>query len=145
MALELKNQYTGQNITNAKQQWMYDRDPRELPFRFNKRILAYFCVDHTDVLMTTKLDKGNTYFLPFNQGSGGAGKNGGAGNPPNPNGYPTAYLWEEVLQKDSLLDIVQKFIHHEVKKKRLIFPRYHQLDVVRKLIADVRYNGAGQN
>lgn len=145
VALELKNQYTGQNITNAKQQWMYDRDPRELPFRFNKRILAYFCVDHTDVLMTTKLDKGNTYFLPFNQGSGGAGKNGGAGNPPNPNGYPTAYLWEEVLQKDSLLDIVQKFIHHEEKKKRLIFPRYHQLDVVRKLIADVRYNGAGQN
>lgn len=145
VALELKNQYTGQTISHAKEQWMYDRDPRELPFRFNKRILAYFCVDHTDVLMTTKLDKGNTYFLPFNQGSGGAGKNGGAGNPPNPNGYPTAYLWEEVLQKDSLLDIVQKFIHHDVKKKRLIFPRFHQLDVVRKLIADVRTNGAGQN
>ena len=145
VALELKNQYTGQTISNAKEQWMYDRDPRELPFRFNKRILAYYCVDHVEALMATKLDKGNTYFLPFNQGSNGAGNNGGAGNPPNPNGYPTSYLWEEVLQKDSLLNILQKFIHHEEKKKRIIFPRYHQLDVVRKLIADVRENGAGKN
>ena len=119
VALELKNQYTGQTISNAKEQWMYDRDPRELPFRFNKRILAYYCVDHVEALMATKLDKGNTYFLPFNQGSNGAGNNGGAGNPPNPNGYPTAYLWEEVLQKDSLLNILQKFIHHEEKKKRI--------------------------
>ena len=145
VALELKNQYTGQTISNAKEQWMYDRDPRELPFRFNKRILAYYCVDHTEVLMATKLDKGHTYFLPFNQGSNGGGNNGGAGNPPNPNGYPTAYLWEEVLRKDSLLDIVQKFIHLEVKKKRIIFPRYHQLDVVRKLVANVKEYGAGHN
>lgn len=145
VALELKNQYTGQTISNAKQQWMYDRDPRELPFRFNKRIIAYYCVDHTEALMATKLDKGNTYFLPFNQGSNGAGNNGGAGNPPNPNGYPTSYLWEDVLQKDSLLDILQKFVHYDEKKKRIIFPRYHQLDVVRKLIADVKENGAGQN
>lgn len=145
VALELKNQYTGQTIAQAKEQWMYDRDPKDLPFRFNKRILAYYCVDHTEVLMTTKLDKGNTYFLPFNQGTGGAGCDGGAGNPPNPNGYPTSYLWEEVLRKDSLLDILQKFIHLEVKKKRIIFPRYHQLDVVRKLINDVKEFGAGRN
>lgn len=145
IALELKNQYTGQNVDNAKNQWMYDRDPREICFNFNKRILAYYCVDHTDAYMTTKLDKGDTYFLPFNQGSNGAGNDGGKGNPANPDGYPTAYLWEKVLQKDSMLDILQKFIHHDFKKKRLIFPRFHQLDVVRKLIADVRNNGTGTN
>ena len=143
-ALELKNQYTGQNVDNAKTQWMYDRDPRELCFQFNKRILVYFCVDHTDVFMTTKLAKGDTYFLPFNQGSNGAGNNGGKGNPANPNGYPTAYLWEDVLQKDSALDIIQKFIHCK-DNKVLIFPRFHQLDVVRKLIADVKEYGIGVN
>ena len=143
-ALELKNQYTGQNVDNAKTQWMYDRDPRELCFQFNKRILVYFCVDHTDVFMTTKLAKGDTYFLPFNQGSNGAGNNGGKGNPANPNGYPTAYLWEDVLQKDSALDIIQKFIHCK-DNKVLIFPRFHQLDVVRKLIADVKEHGTGVN
>lgn len=145
VALELKNQYTGQNVQNAKEQWMYDRDSKEICFQFNKRILAYFCVDHTETWMATKLAKGNTYFLPFNQGSNGAGKDGGAGNPANPDGYPTAYLWENVLQKDSLMDILQKFIHHDVKGKKLIFPRFHQLDVVRKLIGDVRENGSGKN
>lgn len=143
-ALELKNQYTGQTVDNAKTQWMYDRDPRELCFQFNKRILAYFCVDHTNVFMTTKLAKGDTYFLPFNQGSNGAGNDGGKGNPANPNGYPTAYLWEDVLQKDSALDIIQKFIHCK-DNKVLIFPRFHQLDVVRKLIADVKQHGTGVN
>lgn len=143
-ALELKNQYTGQNVDNAKTQWIYDRDPRELCFRFNKRILAYFCVDHTDVYMTTKLAKGDTRFLPFNQGSNGAGNDGGKGNPANPDGYPTAYLWESVLQKDSALDIIQKFIHCK-DNKTLIFPRFHQLDVVRKLIKNVRTNGTGSN
>lgn len=159
-AFELKNQYTGQNVDNAKRQWMYDRDPREICFQFNKRILGYFCVDQLEVWMTTKIDGKDTFFLPFNQGSGGAGNNGGKGNPVNPNGYPTAYLWEKVFQKDSMMDIVQKFIHLQVKeekkllangseqiikKKTLIFPRYHQLDVVRKLIADVRECGTGKN
>ncbi len=143
-ALELKNQYTGQTVENAMQQWMYDRDPREICFQFNKRILVYFCVDQTDVYMTTKLAKGDTYFLPFNQGSNGAGNDGGKGNPANPNGYPTAYLWENVLRKESALDIIQKFIHCK-DNKVLIFPRFHQLDVVRKLIADVRQNGTGKN
>ena len=143
-AFELKNQYTGQTVDNAKRQWMYDRDPREICFRFNKRILAYFCVDHTEVWMTTKLAGKNTYFLPFNQGSNGAGNDGGKGNPANPNGYPTAYLWEEVFQKDSMMDIIQKFMNLQ-DGKILIFPRYHQLDVVRKLLADVKAHGSGHN
>lgn len=159
-ALELKNQYTGQTVANAKEQWIFDRDPRELCFQFNKRILAYFCVDHLEAWMCTKLAGKSTFFLPFNQGSAGAGNDGGKGNPANPNGYPTAYLWEKVLQKDSMMDIVQKFIHLEIKeykkllpdgsekhtkKQTLIFPRFHQLDVVRKLIQDVRAHGAGHN
>ncbi|MBO5737731.1 type I restriction endonuclease subunit R [bacterium] len=159
-AFELKNQYTGQTVDNAKQQWMYDRDPREICFQFNKRILTYFCVDHTEVWMATKLAGKDTFFLPFNQGSNGAGNDGGKGNPANPEGYPTAYLWEQVFQKDSMMDILQKFIHLQIeedkklqadgsekvtKKKTIIFPRYHQLDVVRKLITDVSENGSGKN
>ena len=159
-AFELKNQYTGQTVENAKRQWMYDRDPREICFQFNKRILAYFCVDHLEVWMATKLAGKDTYFLPFNQGSNGAGQDGGKGNPSNPDGYPTAYLWEQVFQRDSMMDILQKFIHLQVKeekkrlpdgtvktvrKQALIFPRYHQLDVVRKLLADVSAHGAGRN
>lgn len=143
-AFELKNQYTGQTIDNAMRQWMYDRNPSEIPFQFNKRVLAYFCVDHTDVMMTTKLAGKNTFFLPFNQGSAGAGKDGGAGNPKNDDNYPTSYLWEQVFEKDSMLDIIQKFLNLEDKKK-LVFPRYHQLDVVRKLIANVLEKGAGHN
>lgn len=142
-AFELKNQYTGQTADNAKTQWMYDRDPREVCFQFNRRILGYFAVDHTDVYMATKLDGKDTYFLPFNQGSNGAGRDGGKGNPANPNGYPTAYLLERVFQKDSMIDILQKFIHEQ--SGRLIFPRYHQLDVVRKLIEHVSEHGAGNN
>ncbi len=159
-AFELKNQYTGQTVDNAKTQWMYDRSPQEVCFQFNKRILGYFAVDHTEVWMTTELRGKNTAFLPFNQGSNGAGRDGGKGNPPNEYGYPTAYLWETVFPKDSMMDILQKFIHlavseekqlqpdgseKVVKKKRLIFPRYHQLDVVRKMVAHVAKHGAGHN
>ena len=143
-AFELKNQFTGQTVENAKQQWMHDRDPREVCFQFNKRILGYFCVDLTEVWMATRLAGKDTRFLPFNQGSNGAGRDGGAGNPPNPSGYLTAYLWEEVFQKDSMMDILQKFMSLQ-DGKTLIFPRYHQLDVVRKLVADVRQKGAGQH
>ena len=141
-AFELKNQFTGQTVENAKQQWMHDRDPREVCFQFNKRILGYFCVDLTEVWMATRLAGKDTRFLPFNQGSNGAGRDGGAGNPPNPNGYLTAYLWEEVFQKDSMMDILQKFMSLQ-DGKTLIFPRYHQLDVVRKLVADVRQRVPG--
>ena len=159
-AFELKNQYTNQNVDNAMAQWVNDRSNREVCFQFNKRILAYFCVDHLDVMMTTKLDGRKTRFLPFNQGSAGAGHDGGKGNPANPNGYPTSYLWEKVFQKDSMMDIIQKFIHLQiekekkindagvevtVEKKTLIFPRYHQLDAVRKLIKDTHMQGPGHN
>lgn len=92
-AFELKNQFTGQSVENAKRQWKQDRDPRETCFQFNKRILAYFCVDLSEAWMTTRLAGDKTYFLPFNQGSNGAGNDGGKGNPPNPDGYPTDYLW----------------------------------------------------
>lgn len=156
VAIELKNQLTGQTVDNAKLQWQYDRDQREPAFWLNHRILAYFAVDLYEAWMTTELKGADTYFLPFNQGSNGAGNDGGAGNPQaKDDNYVTSYIWENVLQKDSLLDIIQKFISFEVKtdkkdgknvtKKRLIFPRFHQLDVVRKLIADVRENGSGNN
>ena len=156
VAIELKNQLTGQTVDNAKLQWQYDRDQREPAFWLNHRILAYFAVDLYEAWMTTELKGTDTCFLPFNQGSGGAGNDGGAGNPQaEDDHYVTSYIWENVLQKDSLLDIIQKFISFEVKnekkdgknvtKKRLIFPRFHQLDVVRKLIANVRENGSGKN
>lgn len=159
IALELKNQITGQDSFNAQKQFMYDRDPRELIFRFKHRVIAYFAVDHYDVKYTTKLAGKDTYYLPFNQGSNGAGKVGGEGNPTNENGYTTDYLWKKVLNKDSLMEILQKFVHLQVKeevshrggkeiikrKENIIFPRYHQLDVVRKLISDVRNNGIGKN
>ena len=159
IALELKNQITGQNSENAQKQFMYDRDPRELIFRFNTRIITYFAVDHYDVKYTTKLAGKDTYYLPFNQGSNGAGNVGGAGNPINEYGYTTDYLWKNVLKKDSIMEILHKFVHLQVKeeiehkngkkikktKKSIIFPRYHQLDVVRKLIWNVRDCGVGNN
>jgi type I restriction enzyme R subunit len=159
VALELKNQITGQSVENAKSQFMYDRNPREKCFQFNSRFLVYFAVDLYEVYMTTQLKGKHTYFLPFNQGSNGAGEVGGAGNPENPNGYATSYLWEKVLSKDVLMDILQRYMHldietkitvkngKEVKKesKKLIFPRYHQLDVVTKLLADVKKKGTGHN
>ena len=161
VALELKNQLTGQNVDDARRQWMFDRDPAEPAFRLNSRVLVFFAVDLYEVMMTTALAGAKTVFLPFNQGSAGPGRDGGAGNPPSPDGsYVTSYLWKDVLQKDSLLDILQKFIHFEVltekqkmagdkertvTKKKIIFPRFHQMDVVRRLIADVRKRGAGRN
>ena len=159
IALELKNQLTGQNVDNAKKQYMYDRNPKEFCFHFDNRFLVYFAVDLYEVSMTTKLDGKNTFFLPFNMGSNGAGEVGTCGNPENPNGYATSYLWENVLTKDSLMNLLQRFLQRvdeekvelkngkEVKKKttKLIFPRYHQLDVVTKLIEDVKENGSGKN
>ena len=116
----------------------YDRDPHDLIFQFKKRTLVHFAVDPDLVFMTTKLAGKSTFFLPFNQGDGGAG------NPPAPEGkYKTAYLWEEVWQRDSLLDLLARFVHLEVerrdraarrsRKENMIFPRYHQLDAVRKI------------
>lgn len=156
IAVELKNQLKGQSVEHAKKQFMFDRDPKEIVFQFNHRILVYFAVDLNQAWMTTKLSGKKTFFLPFNQGSNGAGNVGGAGNPENSKDYQTAYLWENVLQKDALMDILQRFINLEVKhekdasgktveKQTLIFPRYHQLDVVRKLVADTKQKGSGQH
>lgn len=161
VAIELKDQLTGQTIDNAIKQWMTDRDPREEAFQFNRRILTYFAVDLYKVAMTTRLMGSKTFFLPFNQGSNGPGMDGGAGNPQSENGeYVTSYLWETVLQKDSFLDILQKFISYQKETKRtilpdgkirtdvsekIIFPRYHQLDVVRKLVRHTKDNGPGHN
>ena len=161
VAIELKNQLTGQSVDDAKRQWAYNRNPKDPAFGFNKRILAYFACDLYDVYMTTKLDGASTVFLPFNQGSNGPGKDGGAGNPrDDKHDYVTEYFWRNVLQKDKLLDILRKFISFERTERKkvmpngstettistkVIFPRYHQLDVVRKLVNHVRENGAGHN
>ena len=154
VSMELKCQFTGQNTTNAIQQYKFDRASKDTIFAFKERVLVHFAVDLTRVYMTTRLEGSRTYFLPFNQGSNGAGRVGGAGNPINPDGYDTDYLWKKVLCKDSLLEILQKYLHLEVEKdkdtgdivsERMIFPRYHQLDVVTKLLADVKENGSGHN
>lgn len=148
--LELKNHFTGQSIENAKRQYNTTRDSKELLFAFKKRALVHFAVDQDEVFMSTKIDGGNTYWLPFNKGF-----NHGKGNPPNEEGYRTAYLWERILQKDSWMEIIQRFVHLQIeeievdgrtfKKEKLIFPRYHQLDVVREITANVATVGAGHN
>lgn len=153
VSMELKCQFTGQNTDNAINQYKFDRATKDTLFEFKNRVLVHFAVDLSNVYMTTRLEGANTYFLPFNQGSNGAGNVGGKGNPVNPNGYDMAYLWEQVLCKDRLLEILHKYLHLQVeyddkgnvKSERMIFPRYHQLDVVTKLLADVKENGSGRN
>lgn len=148
ITVELKNPLTGQTYQNAIHQYKNDRSSKDLLLSFKKRALVHFAVDSEQVFMATELNGQNTFFLQFNKGN-----IKGAGNPVNPNGYRTAYLWEDVLVKDSLMDIIERFIHLEIKedkesskkKESLIFPRYHQLDVVRKLIADAKENGSGKN
>jgi type I restriction enzyme R subunit len=136
---ELKNPLNAQNVEDAIDQYRTDRDPRE-PLLAPGRCLAHFAVDPSLVYVTTRLAGRKTRFLPFNQGW-----DRGAGNPPIPptrKGYATSYLWEEVWARDSVLDLVRQFVH-EVEGA-LVFPRYQQLDAVRKLVADVRERGAGQ-
>jgi len=142
ITLELKNHYTGQNVKHAIKQYQNDRDPKEPIFTFG-RCMVHFAVDPDLVYMATKLEKRNTFFLPFNKGN-----NNGAGNPPNPDGLKADYLWKEILVKEGLSNILENFaqIVEEVdedtgrKKKKLIFPRYHQLRVVSKLLDDARKN-----
>lgn len=159
VALELKNQLTGQDYHCAIKQFKDDRSSKQFAFRLNHRFLVYFAVDLYEAWMTTQLADGNTHFLPFNQGSNGAGVTGGAGNPRNPSGYDTSYLWEEVLQRDSMLDLIHRFISFVkekeevvkngvtkmVTREKMIFPRYHQYDVIKKIMADVKVNGVGNN
>lgn len=151
--VELKNPLTDQTVENAIRQYRQDRDPREILFEFKRRTLIHFAADTEAVWMTTRLAGNATHFLPFNKGH-----DGGAGNPPDTAGrdYRTAYLWEEVLRRDSLLDLLARFLHlqiedvrtdegRKIKKESMIFPRYHQLQAVRELIAAAREEGPGQN
>ncbi len=148
---ELKNPMTGQTYENAIEQYKKDRDPREKIFEYKNRALVHFALDTDLVFMTTKLAKDVTSFLPFNKG-----RDGGAGNPDAKNDYNTAYLWKEVWQRDSLLDIFAKFIHLQIeektddkgrkyKKETMIFPRYHQLNAVRNLVSTTLQEEAGNN
>ena len=151
---ELKNPLTGQRAADAVGQYKDDRDGRDLLFAFKRRALVHFAVDPDEVWMTTRLRGKETHFLPFNRGN-----NHGAGNPPVEGNWKTHYLWDEVLQTGSLLEILQRFMHLEVKerqvktdmgvrtvrKETMIFPRYHQLDAVRKLVAHAKAESAGRN
>jgi len=152
---ELKNPLSGQTVEDAKKQYKKDRDHREPLFDFKKRTLVHFAVDQDEVAMCTRLSGDKTHFLPFNLGNAGH-----AGNPPAADGgYRTAYLWREVWQRDSLLDILGRFMHLQEDEKRIltdegirkitretmIFPRYHQLDSVRRLVAHAQVSGPGRN
>ena len=144
---ELKNPLTGQDVYDAIAQYKL-RDPRLLLFQFKKRAVVHFAVDPNLVYMTTHLEGPSTFFLPFNRG-----RDGGQGNPDHPSGFRSAYLWEEVWQRDSFLDILGRFVHllHEerlvagkkVERELLVFPRFHQLEVVRNLETAARGDGPG--
>jgi type I restriction enzyme R subunit len=152
VTLELKNPLTGQTVLDAIRQYRIDRDPREILFEFKRRTLVHFAVDPDLVFMTTRLAGSATHFLPFNRGD-----DGGAGNPPDEHGrHRTAYLWDEVLARDSLLDLLARFLHLQIEERRtddgrkvrtesMIFPRYHQLRAVRSLVDAARREGVGQN
>jgi type I restriction enzyme, R subunit len=157
---ELKNPGTGQNWRHAVKQYQSDRDPRAPLFRFKERTLVHFAADPVEVHMTTRLLAQATHFLPFNRGSHPGEVQCGEGNPQHPSGYRTGYFWEEVLQRDSFLDILGHFMFVEkreekvddgqggqrrIVKETMIFPRYHQLDAVRKIVASSRMEGTGKN
>ena len=151
VTMELKNSLTGQMVTDAEKQYRGDRDPREPLFQF-RRCLVHFAVGNEKVSMTTHLQGGGTRFFPFNKG---------VENPINPNGHKTAYLWEDILQPDNLMELMDNFIHEQettekvydpeiggvkdVKGRVLVFPRYHQLDVIRKLKGTIVEEGVGHN
>lgn len=142
---ELKNRLTKQTVEDAVNQYKHDRDPKELLFQFG-RCVVHFAVDDHEVRMCTHLKGKGSWFLPFNKGF-----NDGAGNPPNPKGLETQYLWKEVLSKPVLTDIIENYagIVEETdergrKGRKQIFPRFHQLDVVRRLLADAASSGAGK-
>lgn len=156
VTVELKNvlSATHWTVDDAIEQYRQDRNPKGRLFAFKKRTLVHFAVDTEEVYMTTKLDGENTYFLPFNRGN-----QGGKGNPPVEGNVKTAYLWEDILTRHSFLEIIARFLHLNVEEKKvrtesglrllqketMIFPRFHQLDAVRKLIAHSREYGAGKN
>lgn len=164
MAFELKCNAAGQNYENAILQYRTERNPKTRLFRFKAGVLVSFAMDLEEVYMTTKLDGEATFFLPFNMGKG-EGINTGAGNPVLKDEYSVHYMWDDILQKDSVLEIISKFMFIEVKEKKedekraakegraprkkvaetVIFPRFHQLDVIRKVLDDVMVNRSSQN
>ena len=146
LTMELKNHYTGQTVENAVRQYQTDRDPKEVLLA-PRRCAVHFAVDDDEIKMCTALAGKESWFLPFNKGV-----DGGAGNPVNPNGLRTSYLWEQVLEKHSLSDIIENYAQVIKKtdektgkeKEAIIWPRYHQMDCVRKLLKATRHGGIGQ-
>lgn len=158
--IELKNPGTHQTWRHAVKQYQSDRDPRVPLFDFKKRALVHFAADPDEVWMTTRLAKEKTFFLPFNRGSHPGQVQCGAGNPQHASGYRSGYFWQETLQRDSFLDILGHFLFIEkdeqkvddgrggkklVITEKMVFPRYHQLDAVRALVAAARVESAGHN
>ena len=149
IAIEFKSEFSQQNYRNAIKQYRMDRDPKSRLFLWKAGCFVCFAMDTQNVMMTTKLDGEKTFFLPFNKGNG-VGVHTGAGNPPLQDEDPVSYMWKEVLTKDSILELIKKFIFIERKeveegektkiKETVIFPRYHQLDLIRKVLADVAVN-----
>ncbi len=160
VTIELKNPQTGQTWRNAIKQYRDDRQPSAPLFGFKTRSLVHFAADSEEIYMTTRLAKQKTFFLPFNRGSSPGTVKCGAGNPSHRSGYRTGYFWEDILQRDSFLEIIGQFMYVErtdekiddgkgsskrVTKETMIFPRFHQLDAVRKLIRTAKSEGPGNN
>jgi type I restriction enzyme R subunit len=149
--VELKTQTTGQSVEHAISQYRTDRNPADLVFR--ARTVVHFAVDQDTAMMTTRLAGKDTVFLPFNQGSNGPGVDGGKGNPVNPHGHRTAYLWEQVWARDNWLDLLGSYVHVETLRDstgkktgtRTVFPRFHQWDAVTRLLGAARTDGPGHN
>lgn len=156
MSFELKCNAAGQSYQDAIYQYRVDRNPKTRLFWFKAGCLVNFAMDLEEVYMTTKLAGNATFFLPFNMGNG-EGVNAGAGNPTYEDHYSVSYMWKDILTKDTVLDLISKFIFIESKEsedeltgkkktsENVIFPRYHQLDVIRRVLADVRENRTSQN
>lgn len=156
MAFELKCNAAGQSVDDAIYQYRTERNTKTRLFLFRAGVLVNFAMDLNEVYMTTKLTGADTFFLPFNMGNG-TGVNAGKGNPVFPDKYSVSYMWEDILTKDTVLDLIGKFMFIQVSEKKdeltgkvkrsesLIFPRYHQLDVIRKILADVKVNRTSQN
>ncbi len=158
--IELKNPVSGQTWKHAVQQFKNDRDPRAPLFQFKKGAVIFFAADPDEVYMCTRLSGSKSFFLPFNRGSHPSEIQCGVGNPQHPSGHRTGYFWEEILERESFIDIVSSFVFLETReetiddgaggrkkitKETMIFPRYHQLDSVRKLVSTARKELAGQN
>lgn len=156
MSFELKCNAAGQSVEDAIYQFRTERNPKTRLFLFKAGVLVNFAMDLNEVYMTTKLTGKDSFFLPFNMGRG-TGVNAGKGNPVFPDKYSVSYMWEDILKKDTILDLIGKFVFVQKKEKTdeltgkskvsesLIFSRYHQLDLIRKLLIDVKNNHSSQN